>query len=211
MTRRPASTLPPLSRWHAVILHPPHPTVEAITRQLERLGLTARAAWPTLEPEDLRADVVFFDVDTGHDAQFPWAAGEAPMPQVAIIGSEAAGRIAWAIGRRFEAQLLKPIGAAGVFSALLIAAEAFARGRQSDERIGLLKERLGKRAVVVRAVLTLMDEGCSEETALSRLRALAMNERTNLEEAAERVVAGGGALRRGRGRPSDKTDLGDIR
>ncbi len=211
MTRRPSTATPPLSRWHAVILHPPHPTVEAITRQLERLGLTARAVWPALEPEDVRADVVFFDVDTGHDAQFPWGPAEAPMPHVAIIGSEAAGRIAWAIGRRFEAQLLKPIGAAGVFSALLIAAEAFARNRQADERIGLLKERLGKRAVVVRAVLTLMDEGCSEDAALSRLRALAMNERTNLEEAAERVVAGAGALRRDQRPSSQKTDRGEIR
>lgn len=212
-SRRPRSAVapPPLSRWHAVLLHPPHPMVDAITRQLQRLGMTVRLAWPALEPEDLRADVVLFDVDTGHDEQFPWTPGEAPMPLVALVGSEAAGRIAWAIGQGFHAHLLKPVGAAGVFSALLIAADAFALRRRSAERVARLQDRLVRRTAVVRAVLTLMEEGHDEEGALARLRALAMDAHVTLEDAAEALVAAHGRQPRGRRGDDDERQPGDRR
>lgn len=188
---RPAPTTPPLRSWHAVLLHPPHPMVETIQRQLQRLGLTVRVAWPALEPEDIRADVVLFDVDTGHDAQFPWAPGAAPMPLVALIGSEAAGRLEWALAHRFHSHLLKPVGAAGTFSALTIAAENFAEARRRAAEVSALDERLGRRSAVVGAVVSLMAGGLDEAGAMARLRALAMERRIGLEDAAEVVVAAG--------------------
>ena len=46
---------------------------------------------------------IFFDVEMGHDSQCPWGRGASPMPSVALIGSEAPGRIEWAIRRGADA------------------------------------------------------------------------------------------------------------
>ena len=121
------SRIPNLGGAKAFVLHRPHPTVQAISRQLSAIGLDATGCWPELPVEALAADFVFFDADIGFDEQFPWKPGEAPMPLVALIGSEAPGRIEWALSHNADAQLLKPVGNAGVYSALLIA-------RQSSRR-----------------------------------------------------------------------------
>ena len=93
----------------AVILHRPHDTVQALERQLIAIGLKTAQAWPELGPEALGADFVFFDADMGHDGQFPWSPGQSPMPMIALIGSEAPGRIEWALAAGAHAQLLKPV------------------------------------------------------------------------------------------------------
>ena len=119
------SRIPNLGGARAFVLHRPHPTVQAISRQLSAIGLDATGCWPELPAEALAADFVFFDADLGFDEQFPWKPGEAPMPLVALIGSEAPGRIEWALSHNADAQLLKPVGNAGVYSALLIARQSF--------------------------------------------------------------------------------------
>ena len=87
-----ASRIPNLGGASAFVLHRPHPTVQAISRQLSAIGLEAIDCWPELPVEALAADFVFFDADLGFDEQFPWKPGAAPMPLVALIGSEAPGR-----------------------------------------------------------------------------------------------------------------------
>ena len=117
--------IPDLGGAEAAILHRPHPTVQALSRQLGAIGLAVTAHWPDLGPGALAADYTFFDADMGYDAQFPWAPGAAPMPMIALIGSEAPGRIEWALAQGADAQLLKPVGDHGVFGALLIARNGF--------------------------------------------------------------------------------------
>ena len=56
------------------------------------------------------------------------------MPLVALIGSEAPGRIEWALSHKADAQLLKPVGNAGVYSALLIARQSFEARRRVRKR-----------------------------------------------------------------------------
>jgi len=80
----------------ALILHRPHGVIEAITRQLLQLGISQDQFWPEL-PLDFdpsHYDHLFYDADMGFEDQFPWLSGEAPMPTVALIGSEAPGRLA---------------------------------------------------------------------------------------------------------------------
>ena len=123
----------------ALILHRSHQTVEAIIRQLTQIGMSAEQHWPEL-PHDLRPAgyaVVFFDADMGHDEQFPWLAGEAPIPTIALIGSEAPGRIAWAIKHGADAHLLKPVAGGGIYSAVLLAREAFARRQVLRQELGI--------------------------------------------------------------------------
>ena len=181
--------IPNLGGAKAFLLHRPHATVQALARQLAAIGLVVVECWPELPADALAADFVFFDVDLGFDGQFPWAAGEAPMPTVALIGSEVPGRIEWALSQKADAQLLKPVGNAGVYSALLIAQQAFeARRRQADE-IAALRARVAERQTIVRAVAALSGQGIDDERAYAQLRSLAMSWQVNLEEAARRIVA----------------------
>jgi len=184
-----AARIPNLGGAKAYVLHRPHATVTAILRQLTAIGLDATECWPELPAEALAADFVFFDVDLGFDQQFPWPAGEAPMPTIALIGSEAPGRIEWALSQNADAQLLKPVGNSGVYSALLIARQAFEARRRLANEIASLRERVAERQTIVRAVAALAAEGGDDERAYAQLRALAMTWQISIEEAARRIVA----------------------
>jgi two-component system, response regulator / RNA-binding antiterminator len=177
-----AARIPILGGAKAFVLHRPHANLTAIMRQLSD-------CWPELPPEALGADFVFFDVDLGFDEQFPWAPGEAPMPIIALIGSEAPGRIEWALSHNADAQLLKPVGNSGVYSALLIARQSFAARRQLADEIATLQARVAERQTIVRAVAALTSQGIDDERAYAQLRSLAMSWQVTLEEAARRVVA----------------------
>ncbi len=188
MSRRMST--PELGGATALILHRPHATVQALSRQLAAIGLHSETHWPELAAAAMAADFVFFDADQCHDGMFPWAPGEAPMPMVALIGSETPGRIEWALGQGADAQLLKPVGAGGVYSALLIARQGFEARRAALAEIAALRARLAERQTVVRAVLLLMARGRSETEAYAQLRALAMAWQDTIEQAARRICAG---------------------
>lgn len=172
----------------AAILHRPHANVSAIERQLRAIGLSVESYWPEL-PTDLAVDFLFFDVDMGFDLQFAWKPGQSPMPMIALIGSEAPGRIEWSLSHGAHAQLLKPIGDNGVYSALLIARAAFEAHHRSASRIEELEERLSARETVVRAVMALMAQGMSDQDAFASLRRMATDRRESFEAAAARIIA----------------------
>jgi AmiR/NasT family two-component response regulator len=172
----------------AVILHRPHDTVTALTRQLQAIGLVVAQAWPELGPDAMGADFVFFDADMGYDGQFPWVAGQSPMPMIALIGSEAPGRIEWALAAGAHAQMLKPVGDNGAYSALLIARDGFDAERALSAEIAGLRRRLDERRTVVRAVAALMRRGMDEDAAYAQLQRMAMDWRISFEDAAARVT-----------------------
>lgn len=184
-----ASRIPNLGGAKAFILHRPHATVNALARQLGAIGLDVRECWAELPPDALAADFVFFDVDLGFDEQFPWKPGAAPMPLVALIGSEAPGRIEWALSQKADAQLLKPVGTAGVYSALLIARQSFDARRRLADQIAALETRLAERQTIVRAVAALAAQGVDDGRAYAQLRSLAMSWQVSVEQAAQRIVA----------------------
>jgi AmiR/NasT family two-component response regulator len=181
--------IPNLGGARAFVLHRPHATVQAISRQLAAIGLEANDCWPELPPDVLAGDFVFFDVDMGFDDQFPWRPGEAPMPLIALIGSEAPGRIEWLLSHKADAQLVKPIGNSGIYSALLIARQAFEARKSLAAEVAALEARIGERQTIVRAVLALRGRGADEEGAYRQLRSLAMGWQVSMEEAARRVMA----------------------
>lgn len=187
--------IPNLGGARAMVLHRPHGTVTALSRQLRAIGLVVEAHWPDLPPDAITADYIFFDTDMGHDGQFPWKPGEAPMPMIALIGSEAPGRIEWALAQNAAGQLLKPVGDGGVFSALLIARQTFDARRAQAAEIADLRRRLAERQTIVQAVGLLARETGDESHAFDHLRQLAMAWRVTIEEAAQRVVSHGGPVR----------------
>ena len=188
--RRPL--VPDLGGKRAVILHRPNPAAEALARQLAKIGLQVAHCWPDLPADAAQAaDYVFFDADMGHDDQFPWACGAAPMPLIALIGSEAPGRVAWAMAQGACGQILKPVGDGGVYSALLIARQVFDQRAALNGRIADLEARVGARQTIVQAVALLGLHEYGEGHAFNRLRQLAMVWRVPIEDAAQRIVAHG--------------------
>lgn len=174
----------------AVVLHRPHGSVENVLRQLERLGVEAVQRWPDLRAGDAGADILLFDADMGYDEQFPWQPGQAPMPLIALVGSEAPGRLEWMLAHGACGHLLKPVGSGGVYSALVIACHAF------SERAGL-RDRLRQRPVVAQAVALLMTaQGLGEDDAYRTLRSGAMARRQNLETYCRALLAAPGAAGR---------------
>ena len=183
-----AHSTPNFDGRRALILHRPDEVVEAIARQLGQVGIRHESSWPDAPDADF--DIVFYDADMGHDGQFPWPPGLAPMPSIALIGSEAPGRLAWAIRQGADAHLLKPIGSGGVYSALVIAFDAVARRSKMSDELDGIRARLEQRQRVAEATACLMVQGnVSADAAYDTLRREAMAARLTIEDMAERVVA----------------------
>ncbi len=188
---RSVHNTPNFDGWRALILHRPHQNVDALFAQCARIGIAAEQAWPDF-PGDRSAEefnVLLIDADMGHDEQFPWRQGEAPLPMIALIGSEAPGRIAWTIAQGADAQLLKPIGSAGLYSALMVASHSFVRRRALDRDVAALKDRLARRQELAEATALLMlRKNCGASEAYQHLRLTAMSRSCSIEDVAAAIV-----------------------
>ena len=173
----------------AMILHRPSETTDRLVRQCALLGLRVEARWrPLRAVEDV--DIVLVDADEGWDGLLPWAPAEKPAPLVALLASEAPGRIAWALDQGADALIAKPVTASAVYPALVMATRRHAEARRFNERIARLEERVRLRPLVHAAVRTLMAaDGCDESEAYGRLRREAMQTRLTLEQAAASILA----------------------
>lgn len=173
------------------VLHPQDRNSAAIAAQLERLGTNVTVTWPTAGITASDADIVFFDSDLGFDGLFGWPPGKPEIPLIAILGSEAPGRIEWALSQEPSAYVMKPIGSTGVFSALCIACHSFALKQGKESALHQLEERVQMREMLLRAVVTLMHRyGGDADQALRALRRESMRRRTTLEAISALVLAG---------------------
>jgi AmiR/NasT family two-component response regulator len=184
------SATPSFAGLCAVVLHRADDTVERLARQLNVLGLTMRAQWAPLDLATQRADIVLVDADAGWSGLLPWPPGENPAPLIALLGTEAPGRIAWALDHGANALIAKPVAAAAVYPALVMAARAHSQARETGRRIRELEERIKLRPLVLAAIQTLMDRrGLDEAAAYRHLRGEAMRQRLALEQIAAAILA----------------------
>ena len=121
--------------------------------------------------------------------------GQGPCPIVALLGSEAPSRIAWAMQMGAGAILAKPVATSAIYPTLVMAIAIHEERRNVREREALLQERIRMRPLVHRAVLALMSERkMSEEDAYTLLRSNAMRRRDTIEAIAASYLAGRDAL-----------------
>ena len=73
----------------------------------------------------------------------PWSRSEKPVPLVALLASEAPGRIAWALDQGADALIAKPVTASAVYPALVMATRRHAEARELAERIEGSKSACG--------------------------------------------------------------------
>lgn len=183
------SATPNFVGGRAIILHRPGDTTDLLARQLRLLGLRTSICWRPLESA-AEAAFVLVDADEGWDGLLPWRPDAKPMPLIALLGSEAPGRIAWALDQGADALIAKPVASSAIFPALVMAARRHAEARDTAERLAELQERLRLRPLVAAAVQHLMTaEAWTEEEAHRDLRRRAMRQRITLEEAAALLLA----------------------
>ncbi|PZQ79727.1 MAG: ANTAR domain-containing protein [Ancylobacter novellus] len=174
----------------ALVLHRPDEAIARLDRQLRLIGLEVEQRWAPMSPGEA-PDIVLVDADQGWSGLLPWSPGApATTPVVALLGSEAPGRIAWAIDQGAGAIIAKPVAAAAVYPALVLALHAFGERRAAEQRIEALGERVRLRAIVAKAVeaIALAQQG-DEDAAYRLLRDFAMRRRMTLEQAAAMVLA----------------------
>ncbi|TCP22200.1 ANTAR domain-containing response regulator [Rhodovulum adriaticum] len=170
----------------AVVLHPTETVRARLAARLDVLGLTVQGHWPDLPEAPM--DVLFVDIDMGHDAQLPWEPGHAPTPVIGVVRSESPGRLAWALRQNLDA-FLSEAAPELVYSSLVIAAAKWAERQRQRERDAETARRAGMRHVLVQAVIEIMaSHDVDEMGALKKLRTLAMVERVALEDAALLVL-----------------------
>lgn len=186
MSKRP---LPNFRGNCALVLHREDSNCLTLVRQLESLGLCVESRWPAEEVSAEGWDAIFFDSDAGYDGLFAWPAGQPPLPLVALMGSEAPGRIEWTLAQAPAAYLLKPIGSTGVFSTLAIAFDTFETQREMRDRVLDLERRAKARPVVFKALLAVMRRfGVGDAAAFQMLRREAMNKRVSIEELSQLIA-----------------------
>ena len=177
----------------ALIVHVGDRNRALLAEHLEKLGLRVRTCWPAERLAPDAADLILFDADMGFDDLFSWEPGQSPVPLIALLGSEAPGRIEWALSHAPSAFLTKPIRSNGVFSALAIAFHTFAEQCQQRRLIETLEQRIKARPLVLRVILTLMQERKVNDTeAFHLLRTESMKRRMSVEELCQQLVGRAG-------------------
>ena len=176
----------------AVLLHRQDHNRDALESQLRRIGLLVICVAPLGGAGLPAADVIFFDADLGYEGLFPWDRSDPPVPLVAVLASEAPGRLEWALDQGATSYLLKPIGSTGAFNALVVAWRLYSERRDTRAALSELSERVRARPIVVRATIEVMTRlDVTEERALTLLRQAAMRERLTVEALCARIAAGG--------------------
>lgn len=181
--------------WRVVILAEEDGNIERLRRQLALLGIASSLQWLPMPAADL-PDLVIVDADRGWDELLPWPEGRPARPVVALLGSEAPGRIAWAIGCGAGAIIPKPVAASAVYPALVLAMTAHQQRMAEQSRIEKLEERLRLRPIVFAAISRLKSERkLDDERAYALLREHAMQRRMPLEQLAALFIGGSETLR----------------
>jgi AmiR/NasT family two-component response regulator len=181
---------PNFTGWHATVIHREDGNTEKLIRQLRLLGVRAKLQWAPLAPAEL-PDLVIVDADQGFDGLLPWSDALPACPVVAMLGSEAPGRIAWAQDQGAGAIVAKPIAASAVYPALVMAVSIHKERKTVAERLAFLEERVRLRPLVHAAVDRLMNvHGVNEERAYAILRACAMRRRLPMEQLAAFILGG---------------------
>lgn len=181
---------PNFTGLQVTILHREDGNTERLMRQLRLLGLQTVLQWSPLGPADL-PDIVIVDADQGWDDLLPWNTEIPSRPVVALLGSEAPGRIAWALKQGAGAIIAKPIATSAVYPALVMALSIHEERKAAQERIQHLEERVRLRPLVHATVEKLMAaRGLDEEGAYRLLRDSAMRRRLPMEQIAAFILGG---------------------
>ncbi|MCC6188340.1 MAG: response regulator [Anaerolineales bacterium] len=115
-----------------------------------------------------------------------------PMPIIILTAFSQADLIERAAQLPIQAYLVKPVNDRDLAAAIEVAVARFEDAQASSRQIAELRESVETRKLVERAKGLLMQGGLSENEAYHLLQQRARDQRINLRQAAEAVLAQGG-------------------
>ena len=167
--------VPTFASKQALIIHRRDEGIDRLSRQLGLLGMSVETRWAPLEESEMSFDLVLVDADQGWDGLLPWKPGHPPMPLIALLQSEAPGRIAWVLDQGACGLIAKPIMPSAVYPALGMAFNLYQNRKREASQMARLEERVKLRPLVHAAVQAIqVSRSLGEETAYDLLRRLAM-------------------------------------
>jgi len=175
----------------AVIMHPPDPEMQELSRQLSRIGLSVLCASPLVTPPNATEDFVFVTVSEDADVGPLLAAlgGRTRAVRVVIVENESPTVLEKTFRLDADAVIVKPFRPVGLLATLVHALHHRDREEQLLNRSRALERKLAGFRVVEQAKEILMARrGLGSAEAFSWLRCHAMNERTSIEAVAATIV-----------------------
>ena len=181
----------------ALVLLEPGDDRDRLVLTLRRLGLLAGVVDPNdtvrLDTADREGfDVLICDTDVGTGDLVP-AGLAVDAPVIAVIGVEAPSRLTRVVNSQAASHIVKPVRSSGVFPALFIAFNEFARRKREQEYAQKLEARLRQRRAVVKAVLSLVaTRAVDEDEAFKLLRRESMQRRITIEALSQEIIDAAG-------------------
>ncbi|QBK03669.1 ANTAR domain-containing protein [Hylemonella gracilis] len=185
---------PTFAGWTCLILAWEDKHTQRLARQLRVLGIEVLHQEHPLDATQ-RPHLIVIDADQGLDAMLP--SNKPGCPVIALLSSEAPGRLAWALRHGAGAFVPKPVPVSAVYPALVLARSHHEAHTETTRRIHWLEERLRLRPVVFAALnLLKTGGGLSDDEAYAQLRENAMQERMSIEQMAALLLDGGRSARK---------------
>lgn len=178
-----------LRSLRVLVLHPPGPDREELTRQLRRIGCQVRVDWPLPQaiPEDI--NVVFSLIDDGPRDEMPWCRRQPPVPVVAIVHYESPTVLRAILESGATGMIGKPVRPFGTLTSLIMSRAIHRYEASQEVKINKLKETLRSRRLVERAVRTLTNlKKITEDEAYGLIRQQSTSKRVSMGAIAESII-----------------------
>lgn len=174
-------------------------TGEELSQQIHRIGCSFESHWtiPPALPE--KVDLLFAEVSDEHHLDLRRLLDrprQVPLTFVAIIGYENPSVLNAAQELGADAVLTKPLRAAGVLSAMVMARHFWGERRRFSSEIAKLRSRLDSLQKINDAKFILMrHHSIDDKEAYAIIRRQAMSKRTTTIEIAQSIINADGILR----------------
>jgi AmiR/NasT family two-component response regulator len=181
-----------------VVMHPRGKTADDLLRQIHRIGCAFEAVWPIPDNLPHGVDVLFINLDESTPSLVKALlskAKAAPPAIVAIVEYENPSVLAGLFEIGAHSVITKPVRAADIMSAILMARRYWSESQKSEKDILKLKARLENVQKVHDAKAILRrHRGLSDKEAYAIIRKQAMAKRTTTLEIAQSIINADGLL-----------------
>lgn len=183
---------------NVAVVHPRDKTAEELLRQIHRIGCGFEAIWPIPAALPPHVDVLFIDVNETSPAEIKpllTRSKDEPPAIVALIEYENPSVLEGLFEIGAHAVITKPVRAAGVMSAILMARRFWSERRRFEKDLGKLRVRVENIQKVNDAKFILMrHRGINDKEAYAIIRKQAMAKRTTTLEIAQSIINADGIL-----------------
>lgn len=174
-----------------LLIHPRDRSADELLQQIHRIGSNFGHMWPVPKALPEKYDVVFVDVtdQSPQDLKAFLGSHGTGVAIIAIIGYENPSTLEMIFEIGAHAVLVKPLRAAGVLSAMLMARRSCAQQKRYEKDLAKLRDRLENVQRVNEAKFILMrHRNIDEREAYDLIRKQAMAKRTTTIEIALSII-----------------------